>query len=82
MRSDVLSRQFKKQIGITFLIFINSVRIDKAKELLIDPDRRIKEISHMVGFSNPEVFSKVFKKATHSSPRIYRKRFSCQDSQK
>jgi AraC-like DNA-binding protein len=44
--------------------------------LLKDPAKNIKEVSHLVGFSCPELYSKVFKRLMHCSPKTYRTRSS------
>jgi len=76
IRPDMLSRLFKKEIGIGPAFFICMIRIEKAKRLLLDPTQRIKDICYIVGFSNPQIFCKVFKKITKLSPRAYRKYIS------
>lgn len=76
IRPDVLSRLFKKEIGIGLAFFICTMRVEKAKRLLHDRTRRIKDIGYFVGFSNPQVFCKAFKKVTKLSPRSYQKYIS------
>ena len=48
-------------------------RIEKAKKLMCDPDKSIKEITFEVGYHDPNYFSKVFKKMVAVSPNKYRK---------
>lgn len=55
---------FKKETGQNLSVFINQIRIDKAKELLINPSVSSKDIYAMVGFSNQQYFTRVFKKIT------------------
>lgn len=76
IRPDSLSRRFKKEIGIGLPFFICLIRVEMAKQLLLDPSHRIKDICYHVGFSSPQAFCKVFKKVTKLSPRAYRKYIS------
>lgn len=53
--------------------FITSLRLKKAKELLVCGDIPISEISRICGFKNPYYFSKVFKKETLMTPSEFRR---------
>lgn len=59
-----LSSIFKKETGENMSFFINKLRIDKAKQLLLESDIKIKEVFEQVGYSDQQYFSKVFKKIT------------------
>lgn len=59
-----LCNVFKKEKGETMSLYINKLRIEKAKKMLLKTDCKIKEIFEEVGFSNQQYFSKVFKKIT------------------
>lgn len=63
-----LSHLFKKEAEITFSAYVTRLRIEKAKELLRQGDRKIYEISEMVGYQTVQYFSKVFKKETGKTP--------------
>lgn len=54
---------FKKETGDNMSHYINALRIEKAKRLLLQ-DKKIKEVFEEVGYSNQQYFSKVFKKFT------------------
>ena len=69
-----LTRIFKKQKGQSPLKLINSLRIEDAKELLLNPELSVREISEMLGFSDQHYFSRVFKASTGMSPKEYRKK--------
>jgi len=64
---------FKKEAGSTFINYLTTVRIDKAKELLLSTNLKSYEISYQVGYDNPTYFSTVFKKLTGVSPIDYKK---------
>ncbi|MEM6805964.1 MAG: ATP-binding protein, partial [Bacteroidota bacterium] len=52
--------------------FVRSVRLEKAKELLMNPELQISEIAYSVGFSDPQYFSRVFKRENDLSPKRWR----------
>lgn len=73
---EYISRKFKQEYGINFSDYIVSVRIEKAKLLLQNPNLKLAQISEMVGFHDVKYFSKVFKKQVGSSPKDYRMQFT------
>ncbi len=72
VNASYLSRVFKEVTGMTFMEYLISVRIEKAKSLLANPNLRIYEIAEMVGIHDPNYFSKFFKKYTTITPAGYR----------
>jgi two-component system, response regulator YesN len=70
-----ISKVFKEKQGINYIDFLTECRIEKAKELIRDTDKSIKEITFEVGYHDPNYFSKVFKKLCNMSPKEYRKLF-------
>jgi two-component system response regulator YesN len=70
---DYLSKMFKAQTGMYIKDYINELRIEKAKELLINSDASISTITSDTGFENFSYFSTVFKKTTGESPYAFRK---------
>lgn len=63
-----LSRIFKDITGYSVIEFFNKIKIDKAKELLIDGNKKIKEVAQAIGFTDEFYFSRVFKKIEGISP--------------
>jgi len=63
---------FKKFTGINFTDYLSRVRIEKAKNLLLNPNLRISEIAYAVGFQSLTHFNRVFKKLLAQSPTEYR----------
>lgn len=57
-----LSFLFKKEKDINFTTFINKLRIEKAKELLMQPQMTINQVYSETGFNDQQYFSKTFKK--------------------
>ena len=66
-------RFFKRQAGITFVAYINKVRIEEAARLLIETDLTCENIGYDCGFSTLSYFYKVFKKHYGLSPTKYRR---------
>ncbi|WP_066195316.1 MULTISPECIES: response regulator transcription factor [Gracilibacillus] len=75
LSSYYFSRLFKEQAGISFIEYLTSLRMEKAKEWLLDPRYSLKEIALTVGYKDPNYFSRVFKKTTQYSPSDYRKQY-------
>ncbi|BCB04253.1 response regulator [Bacillus sp. KH172YL63] len=68
-----ISKMFKEKQGINYIDFLTECRMEKAKVLMTDMEKSIKEITFEVGYHDPNYFSKVFKKVTLLSPKEYRK---------
>ena len=62
----------KKERNETFVKILTDTRMNKAKELLQNPENKIIDIAEKVGFFEPYYFSHTFKKATGYSPKEYR----------
>ena len=67
-----LSKLLNKHTGKNFSEILNGIRIEKAKELLKDPEYRIVDIAEAVGFLDLAHFSRVFKKTCGISANDYR----------
>jgi AraC-like DNA-binding protein len=63
---------FKKATGLNFTEYVSRVRVEKARNLLLNPNLRISEIAYEVGFQSLTHFNRVFKKITGLSPTDYR----------
>ncbi|MBO5907079.1 MAG: helix-turn-helix transcriptional regulator [Clostridia bacterium] len=66
-----VSTLIKKNMSIGFSLYLNRLRIEKAKLLMRGSVASIREISESCGFSDPLYFSKVFKKHTKKTPSEY-----------
>jgi len=67
------AKVFKEETGQTPGNFLNAVRIDAGKQLLLSTSASILEISERVGFENQGYFTRVFKKTEGLPPGLYRK---------
>lgn len=70
-----LSSLFKKEMNINFVDYLNEIRIEKAKELLLDSYLKSYEIAESVGFKENTYFCKIFKKVTGMTTGEYRKQW-------
>lgn len=73
LSSYYFSRFYKEESGINFSDKLINVRIEKAKELLMKEELSIKDVSFMVGYMEPNYFSKIFKKVTGYTASEYKK---------
>ncbi|MFC5648105.1 response regulator [Paenibacillus solisilvae] len=71
---EYISRKFKQQFQENLSDYIERIRMDKAKLLLMNPQYRIVQIAELVGYKDEKYFSKVFKKQEGVSPNEYRKK--------
>lgn len=58
-----LSKIFKQETGTNLNSYITEVRMQHAKELLEKTDKKVSEIAKMVGYEEPNYFTKVYKKS-------------------
>ncbi len=72
MSSFYFCKLFKKVTGINYTDYLSRVRIEKAKNLLLNPNLRVSEIAYEVGFQSLTHFNRVFKKILGQSPTTYR----------
>ena len=72
--ANYLSAVFSQRVGSSFIEYLTGKRIQKAKQLLRQTDRRSGEIAFTVGYRDPRYFSSVFKKQQGCTPSEYRSR--------
>ena len=67
------SSLFSQEVGSTFVEYLTGVRMEKAKELLLNPDIPVGTVAVKVGYGNYSYFSKLFKDVIGCTPNEYRK---------
>ena len=67
------SKVFKKETGMHFPEYVNRVRLEKVKGLLVSREKSINESAFEAGFESISHFNRVFKKYEGTSPLLYRK---------
>jgi AraC-like DNA-binding protein/ligand-binding sensor protein len=65
-------RKFKMETGVTFVDYVNRMRIERAKVLLQNSSLRVSEIAYEVGFESLTHFNRTFRNLVRSSPTEYR----------
>jgi AraC family transcriptional regulator len=65
-------RLFKKSTGITPHQYLIQQRVERAKQLLRQPENKIADVAMDCGFANPSHFAKHFRKYTGVSPKQFR----------
>ncbi|MCR5604805.1 MAG: response regulator [Lachnospiraceae bacterium] len=68
------SKLFKEETGENFIEYLTAVRINKAKQLIAGSDMSMKEICTEVGYSDPNYFSRIFKKNVGVTPTEYKEK--------
>ena len=63
---------FKRSTGLSFTHYLSRLRIEKAKNLLLNPNLRVSEIAYEIGFQSLTHFNRVFKHIVGYSPTKYR----------
>jgi AraC-like DNA-binding protein/quercetin dioxygenase-like cupin family protein len=76
MSVSYFCRFFRLITGVTFTEYLIRLRVDKAKELLVEGELPITTISLEVGFDNHSYFNRVFRRLNGVSPREYSRRLS------
>lgn len=73
MSKVTLCKTFKNVMRCSVMKYVQGLRINKAKELLINSDKSVEEVSRLCGFSSANYFGLTFKKETGMSPFNYKK---------
>ena len=72
MSPNYFSKYFKQKVKENFSDYLTNLKMGKALELMGNPEYKIYHISEMVGYTNPNNFSRAFKKEFGKSPLEYR----------
>jgi len=68
------SRLFRRQTGMSFLDYVQSIRIDAACRMLADGRQRVRDVASAVGYQDMKYFYALFKRKTGVTPAEYRER--------
>lgn len=69
------STYFKEEMDCTLIDYITKLRIEKAKEIIRNSQMSVQEICFIVGYHDPNYFSRIFKKYVGLTPSKYKKEF-------
>ena len=78
---NYLSTLFKKEIGIPLTDYVNHCRVKQAQRLLLGTDMPIKSVALQCGIPNITYFSRLFKRITGMTPKVYRETATYEDRQ-
>lgn len=73
---EYFCRFFKQHMGITFLRYLNEVRISHAGRILMNTDKSISEVMQESGFTNQTIFNRLFKEIYGMTPRQARNSYA------
>lgn len=74
MSAFYFCKMFKKATGMTFTDYLARVRVEKVKNLLLNPHKRISEAAFEAGFQSLSQFNRVFRKIAGEAPTAFRER--------
>jgi AraC-like DNA-binding protein len=72
MSANYFSEKFKEATGLNFVEYVARTRIEKARNLLLNPNQRVSEVAFEVGFQSLSQFNRAFKKIVGQSPSDFR----------
>lgn len=71
-----LVERFKSIWGVPPMKYVNWLRVDRAKELLVTTDKSVTDIAQETGFQSIHYFSRYFKEKEQMTPQSYRLRYA------
>jgi AraC-like DNA-binding protein/ligand-binding sensor protein len=74
MSAFYFCKNFKKATGLTFTDYLARLRVEKVKNLLLNPHKRVSEAAYEAGFQSLSQFNRVFRRLAGESPTVYRDR--------
>lgn len=74
MAETAFSRYFKVKTGVTFVDFLNDIRLGHASRLLIDTKKSIGDIAFECGFTSISNFNRIFKRRKNNTPKDFREK--------
>jgi len=67
-------KMFKQATGLTFTDYLARLRVEKVKNILQNPNKRISEAAFETGFQSLSQFNRVFRKIAGESPTVWREK--------
>lgn len=72
MSAFYFCKVFKSATGVTFTDYVGRARVEKTKQLLLNPNTRVSEAAYESGFQSLSQFNRVFRRITGEAPSAYR----------
>ncbi|WP_407311396.1 response regulator [Desulfosporosinus sp. SB140] len=82
LNPQYFSRIFKKEVGVTYIEYVNKLKIEYACKLLETTDYPAYRISSECGFTDPSYFNRVFVQQMNMPPKAYRRKHMCNSKDK
>lgn len=76
LTSRTFARRFRSSTGYEPMDYVQSLRIEEAKQLLETDDISVEDVGHAVGYEDPASFRRLFKRKAGLTPAAYRRKFS------
>ena len=79
VRQQTLSEVLNTHAGLRFYDYINGLRVEEARQLMVDPENAglsLLDIAMAAGFSSKSTFNKYFKRTFEQTPSEYRRQHS------
>ena len=73
LNPDYFTRFFKKYMGMTFLDYVNSIRLEHIARDIVETDLSVQELLQLHGFTNYKLFMKMYKEQFNCTPGEMRK---------
>ncbi len=67
-------KTFKRATGINFVDYVSRVRVERVKDLLLNPHMRVSEAAFAAGFQSLSQFNRTFRRVAGEAPSVYRDR--------
>lgn len=77
-----ISRVFGEKLKTSLSDYVNQLRIDRARTLLLATDREVSWVSVECGYENPRTFNREFRRICGCTPREYRRKYTMQQEEK
>jgi AraC-like DNA-binding protein len=74
MSAFYFCKSFRKATGLTFTHYVARVRVEKVKDLLLNPNKRVSEAAYEAGFQSLSQFNRVFRRIAGEPPSTYREK--------
>lgn len=73
LAANYMNKRFKSRVGIPIMQYLENYRVAKAKEYLGNTEHSISDIAGMVGYSDANYFTRIFRKNCGISPGAFKK---------
>jgi AraC-like DNA-binding protein/ligand-binding sensor protein len=74
MSAYYFCKMFKKSTGLNFVDYVSRVRVEKVKQMLLNPHVRVSEAAFATGFQSLSQFNRTFRRVAGEAPSVYRAR--------